>query len=492
MPPDPRAVCVVGVAQATHRGPEAAPEPLDSWAQVAGLAAVDSGAPEILQSLDSVQIVYCQTWPYDDPVERLVERLGIAPRHRHYSGVGGTTPQILIGQTASRMARGELDSALIVGAEALATLRSAKRAGERLAWSHRSTEKKPFPFEVMPDAAEIDHGVYQAWETFPLFDTARRAARGEELDDYAAGIGAMMAPMTEVAAVNPYAWRREPHTAADLATATPANRYVGWPYTKSEVAVMDVDMAAAVIVCTSAAADRLGVPADKRVWLSGWAAANDPFAIAARADMSRSAAMSAVFDGALASAGVAVEEVTDLDVYSCFPSSLLFACDALGLDPLDPRGLTVTGGLPFAGGPASNYLLHAVAAMTQRLRDNGGTGLVTGVGMHMAKHVAAVYAAEPPGAPPSDPGTTAQQTADTQAVRPLLAGVDGEGDVVAYTVAHGRDGSPAQGLVVVETGDGRALARVSDASLLSDMESRELVGEHVHLRADGEVNTATW
>jgi len=38
----------------------------------------------------------------------------------------------------------------------------------------------------------------------------------------------------------------------------PDNRMVGYPYTKTMVAVMDVDMAAAVIVASWGAADRLG------------------------------------------------------------------------------------------------------------------------------------------------------------------------------------------------------------------------------------------
>ena len=53
------------------------------------------------------------------------------------------------------------------------------------------------------------------------------------------------------------------------------------------------------------------------------------------------------------------------DIYSCFPSSVNLGCDALGLDPFDPRGLTVTGGLPYAGGAASACLMHAIATMVR-------------------------------------------------------------------------------------------------------------------------------
>ena len=53
------------------------------------------------------------------------------------------------------------------------------------------------------------------------------------------------------------------------------------------------------------------------------------------------------------SAGVGIDDVAHLDLYSCFASSIDFALDALGHRPAtDGRGVTVTGGLPFAGGPA--------------------------------------------------------------------------------------------------------------------------------------------
>ncbi|MGN6475083.1 MAG: acetyl-CoA synthetase, partial [Mycobacteriales bacterium] len=85
-----RDLCIVGVAQQTVRPPGPAPEPLVSWEQVARGAADDAGAPDLLSALDSIQVVYCQTWPYDDPAGRLAERLRASPGHKLYSGIGGT------------------------------------------------------------------------------------------------------------------------------------------------------------------------------------------------------------------------------------------------------------------------------------------------------------------------------------------------------------------------------------------------------------------
>jgi acetyl-CoA C-acetyltransferase len=488
---NPRQLCLIAVAQHTVRDGDA-PEPLVSWTQRANEAAASAGLEYILPQIDSLHVVYCQSWPYDDPVGRLAEALGASPRHRLYSGIGGTTPQDLVNQTAQAMQRGEVDLALICSAEALATVRAAKKNGRRLPWSHRKSS--PFPWEP-PHASELAHEVTQAWETFPLWDTARRARLGRSLVEDAAEAASVMSAMSAVAADNPHAWRPRELDAATVGTPTQDNRYVGWPYTKHEVAVMDVDMSAALLLASAERADALGVSEDRRLYLSGWARAEDPASIAERDDLSRSAAMAVTGAHALSSAGMGIDDIDVFDLYSCFPSSVRLACDALGLALDDPRGLTVTGGLPYAGGPASGYVMHAIASAFDRLCRQPGHALITGVGMHLAKHVAAVWSSAPrtsAGTMPPEPDALQAEVDVRQPRRPVLTTWSGPASVLAYTVAHGRDGAPQQGLVVLDTAAGRALARVHEPDLLVDAESRELVGELVKVTSDGKRNEARW
>jgi acetyl-CoA C-acetyltransferase len=488
---DPRTPCLIGVGQRTWRpvnpDPVDAPEPLDMWEQVARAAAEDSGIPDLAADVDSLQIVYCQTWPYDDPVGRLCDRVGAQPRHRYYSGIGGTTPQVLVNHTAESILRGEYELALITGAEALDTMRRAKKQGRRLPWSHRNPEKVPFPFEAPFHPAEVAHEVFQAWLTFPVFDIARRAHLGVRPEDYRERLGRLMAPMTSIAAENPYAWFPVERSADDLITATPANRLVGYPYTKYMVSVMDVDMAAALLVASHEKADALGVPVDKRVYLRGWAYGNDPWYIAERPELWRSQAMKQVSQAALGMAGAGVHDVAHVDLYSCFASSVLFGMDALGLSEsgVSERPITVTGGLPFSGGAGSDYMTHSIAAMAERLRtDPGSLGLVSGVGMHMSKHTYAVYGTEPPAAS-LQPVDENHLQADIDAAQPRLAITDsytGRATVATYTVAHGRSGDAEWGLAVCDLDDGtRCYAKVLDREHLAEAEATELVGATVSL-----------
>jgi acetyl-CoA C-acetyltransferase len=497
---DPRTPCIIGVAHTTWHpaevGEQGAPEPLAMWEHVARAAAADAGQPRVLTDLDAIEIVYCQTWQYDDAPRRLADRLDVAPKRLHYSGIGGTTGQQLVDATAERMLRGELDLVLVTSAEALATQRAYKKRGARAAYSFEPEERRPFPWESPPDPIEIAHEVFQAWLTFAVFENARRAHLGIDLDAYRLGLGQMLHPMTRVAAANPDAWFPIERSVDELVAVRPENRMVGYPYTKYMVAVMDVDMAAALVIATHAKADALGVPPDQRVYLRGWGDGRDPVLVAARPEMWRSPALAAAADTALRTARVAIDDVAHLDLYSCFGSSLHFACDALGIDPLDTRGLTVTGGLPYHGGPGSGYLVHAIAKLAESLRaDPGAYGLVSGVGMHMTKHGFGVYSTTPG---PLQPSAPARATASV----PVAPEHFGAATVAAYSVVHGRDGAPAWTLLVcdLDNGAARTYARVDAPDLAAAGEAQELVGTTVRLTpttiagpmGEARVNVATW
>lgn len=491
---DPRTPCIVGVAQATNRPEQGeSPEPLDVWARVCRQAATDTGATGVLGAVDSLQVVYCQSWTYDDAPGRLAEQLLIEPRHSLYSGIGGTTPQQLVQKAGESILDGAYDVALICGGEALATKRRLKKEGKKPLWSFRHPEPPPFPFEAPFLGTEIAHEVFQAWLTFALLDVARRAHRGDAPEPYRQATAELLAPMSRVAAQNPHAWFPVERSAAELVTATDDNRMVGYPYTKYEVAVMDVDMAAALLVCSQAKADELGIDPDRRVYLRGWSYAADATYLAEHPELWRSPAMAAVSGEALRMAGAGIDDVAHLDLYSCFGSSVWFALDALGLAPGDPRGVTVTGGLPFAGGPGSNYLLHSIATMVGILRDDPGSlGLVSGVGMHMTKHVYGLYSTTP--APMSPPDHHALQDSLDEANPPRVVTDlhQGPATVAGYSVVYGRDGAPDWGLAVCDLPDAtRAYARIADPDLLAAFVAEEWVGRDVVLHDAASVEGGT-
>jgi len=495
---DPRTPVLIGVAQRTWHlsGEEWSPEPLEMAAEVLAGACADASAPsDVGAAIDGLDMVHCMSWDYDDPPGRVAERVGLSPTRRHYSGLGGTVPLQLLGAAAARIVAGESDVEAVVGAEALDTKRRLKKVGRKPDWSHRNPQRRGFPLEAPFHPAEVAHEVFQAWLTFAVRDVARRARTNVEPGEHRRRLGELLAPMSEVAADNPHAWFPRAYTPQDLFTPTAENRMVGYPYTKRMVSVMDVDMAAAMVVASCEAADRLGVPVDRRVPVRGWAYATDATYVAEHPDLSRSPAMAVASAEAFRLAGVGLPEIAHLDLYSCFASSVDFARDAVGLAPDDPRSTTVTGGLPYAGGPASNYTTHAVASMVERLREEPArVGLVSGVGMHMTKHAWTVLGGPPDSVSPAVPDAESLQErldADhpVRRITDVVVGGDVRASVAAYSVVHGRDGVAGWGLAVCDLPDGsRCYARTDEPALLAAWETEEWVGRDVTLRADGEVN----
>jgi acetyl-CoA C-acetyltransferase len=249
--------------------------------------------------------------------------------------------------------------------------------------------------------------------------------------------------------------------------------------------IMDVDMAASLILASAAKADELGVPEERRVYLRGAASAEDPVHVAGHPELWRSPAMTAAADAALAGAGIGADDVAHFDLYSCFASSVCFALDALGISEDDARAVTQTGGLPYHGGPGSNYMTHALAAMVETLRrEPGSYGVTSGVGMHMQKHAYGVWSSDP-GAGPAPAPAPASAQADPLAI---VETPEGGATVATYSVLHGRDGALERALLICDLpAGGRCYALLDgEATALAGAEARELIGSTVTLTpADG-------
>ena len=149
----------------------------------------------------------------------------------------------------------------------------------------------------------------------------------------------------------------------------------------------------------------------------------------------------------------------------------------------DDRPVTVTGGLPFAGGAASNYLTHALATMVGVLRDDPGSlGLVSRRrhAHDQARRGALLDRAGPGG---HRPGADAARRDGADRRAPRRPG-DGR-RVLGRPRSRGRTGVGAPR----RRRAGRpGLRRVEDPDDLAALEAEEWVGRTVTLAADGAVN----
>jgi acetyl-CoA C-acetyltransferase len=289
-----------------------------------------------------------------------------------------------------------------------------------------------------------------------------------------------------VAAKNPYAWFPVARSAEEIATPTATNRMIAYPYTKYMNAVIETDQGAAALLMSASAARELGVPEDR--WVHWWGGAHGQetaWYASERPDFAVCPALRDTVRAALAEAATPLEEIAAFDFYSCFPVAVEMACDMLGLAEDDPRGLTVTGGLPYAGGPGNGYTLHALAAMVERLRrEPGARGLVTGNGWYLTKHSALVLASAPREGHPIASGVPVPEPlapVDTVSTGPA----EGSATIEAYTVLYDRDGGPARGIAIGRTGEGRRFVANTpdDRALLEAFVAVENVGRSGRVRA---------
>ena len=490
---DPRTPVIVGSGQHNQRTDRGEPsrEPVDLVVDAARAAADDSGATAILPAIDSVRIISLLSWRYRDPGALVAERLGAAARHTAVTQPGGNMSQSLVNITALDISQGRADVVLIGGAEAWRTRMSFRATGDRPAWTVQD--------ESVPDAevigtafdmmhpAEMARGIAMPVQVYPMFEQALRIAAGRSIDDHLVRISELWARFSEVSASNPYAWIQRAYTAEEIRTAGPDNRWIGFPYPKLMNSNNMVEQSAALLMCSAEAAERLGVPRDRWVFPHSGTDAHDTSAVSTRGDLHSSPGIRAAGRQALELAGIGIDDVAHVDLYSCFPSAVQIAAQELGLAIDDPsRPLTVTGGLSFAGGPWNNYVTHAIATMCGRLRANPGDyGMCTANGGFVTKHAIGIYSTEPPANGFRWADAQAEADAATSP-RDVVAEYDGTVSVETWTVMHSRQGDPENGLAAVLLPDGRrAWGTTQDQEVLKQMTVEEFAGRTAHLAPDG-------
>jgi acetyl-CoA C-acetyltransferase len=493
---------LVGAGQLINRLPPAAsPTPLAMIIEASRLAAQDTGldADALLARIDTIantRLAIDSTdagggmfGRYQNLPADVAAAFGAQVSAGYYCGAGGDTPQMLVNEMAERIAQGRSDVVLLAGSENLATMLAAVKTGVKIDWTGKEGGEPQAIGTMKPGCNdhEKQYGFFLPINTYPLFENALRAKSGRSIPQHQAFLGELFAPFTAVAARNPYAWFPVARSAQEIAQVSPQNRMVGFPYTKYMNAVIQVDMAAAVLMMSAGTARRLGVDRSRWVFLNGCAQASDHWHVSERHDFTSSPALKRCGEEALRMAGLRMPDITHLDLYSCFPSAVQIACSELGIATDDARGLTLTGGLPYFGGPGNNYVMHSIAAMMAAVRAAPGThGLLNANGWHVTKHAVGIYSTQPrhtqwQRAAPQ----TYQRELDALPKPRFTETAEGNARIETYTVTHGPAG-PTQGIVVGRLDDGtRFLANTpADPALLEGLMREEGVGRKGHVSVE--------
>ncbi len=418
----------------------------------------------------------------ENPPRAVAGRIGADPCNAIYGNMGGETPQKLVNEMCERIAAGGAEIVLLAGGEAIHTSKTAFRQGIELNWN----EPDDAPFEDRGIGArlasrhELDHGVGIPVQTYPLFENAMRGQARRSVEEHRLALGRLFEPFTKVASANSYAFYGVERSAEELAAVTAENRLISDIYPKWMNAMDGVNQGAALILTSVGKARELGIDPAKWVFVHGCAEANEKLLISDRVNYESSPAIRTNARKAFAMAGIALDDIDFIDLYSCFPSAVEAACGALGLAYGDPRGLTITGGLPFFGGPGNNYSMHAIAAMTGKVRGKPGSyGLVTANGGYLSKHATGIYSTTPTrGVWRRESPASYQTEIDVMESPEFTRQPKGGATVETYTICYGRSG-PERGIVIGRlTGSRKRFIAntLNNAAVLEGFRSREALG----------------
>ena len=381
----------------------------------------------------------------------IARRVNIDPGFARYEVSGGQSPQKLVNEFCGRLAKGEFKAVLLVGGEALATTKAAQRSGMTLDWGDDTDGQVDDPGWMVYGILtmdEVENDFMLPGTIYSVLENARRKRLNKSLKSYAMDMGELLAPFSTVASSHPAAMFNQQWSAGDIATVSKKNPYIFYPFTKAMVAKDGVNQAAALVLTTVGQARDMGIDESKWVYLNAYCDLRERV-ILERQDLGTSPAMQLAYRTALDRAGMSVDDVDVFDIYSCFPVAVFNACEGLGLDTHDPRGLTVTGGLPFFGGPGNNYSMHGIVSVVRRLRQtDNGIGMVGANGGFLSKHSVGVYTRRTPRDEWSDYDDSALQKVLDDAPAPKIASApEGEAVIESYSVTYA-NGKPARAHVI--------------------------------------------
>jgi acetyl-CoA C-acetyltransferase len=407
---DPRTPVLVGVGQFTeriddddYRGMSA----VDLATAAAKAALDDTGAKGVAQAIDTVFAL--RQFEISGPMpatlgksnnypRSVMNRLGGDPARVVLEPVGGQGPQKLVTEAGNAIAAGEADVVMIMGSEPGSTARYFANRDDKPDFTEHvegQLEDRGHQIFSYIDEYTIQHGLTGAPVQYGLMENARRARLGRSVADYRRDMAELFAPLSKVAAKNPFSSSPVERSVDEIVTVTAENRMICDPYPRLLVARDQVNQGAAVVMMSVAAATRLGVPEDKWVFVHGHSDLVEQ-AMLDRVDLGASPAAVLAAREALRVAGIGVDDIATFDLYSCFPFPVFVICEALGIDGDDPRGLTLTGGLPYFGGPGNSYSLHGIAETVIHMRDAPGQfGFVGANGGIMSKYSVGIYSTTP-------------------------------------------------------------------------------------------------
>jgi acetyl-CoA C-acetyltransferase len=428
----------------------------------------------------------------------IAEALG-CPKAKTVLSDLGVLQLTLLDELCRAIADGKREIGVVTGGEAKYRDLCGTFTGQPTPETHQTAET-PAPdlhlksLDPFCSDLESKRGFSSATDCFAVIESALRYAEGLGIEEHRDELARLYSSFSDIAARNPHAWKLEPFSPDAIRNPTAKNTMQAFPYTKLHCSNWNVNQAVAIIVCSVAKAEQLGLSRERWIFPLSFAQSRHVVVLAQQRRLHSHPGTVAAANRALELAKTSRKEVMAAELYSCFPAAIRSFAHDVDLAPDVP--LTVTGAMAFAGGPFNHATLAGVGRMVEVLRADGDAGanakrvgLVTNLSGIFGKQGCMLLSNVENGAGYRSEDITDAVAAEDRPV-PLDEEYVGPATVVGYTVVF--DGAAmSHALAICDTPSGkRTVARSEDKSLLASMTSEEFCGRQVRVAADGSFSTA--
>lgn len=467
---------VIGLGITQQKGSYAElDEALFLMEKVAMQAINDCGNSKIKDFIDVIDIPK-GFWRYRDPGKWIAEKNNFSNAKTSVNKIG-VLQQHLINNTCNKIIKSEIRAGLILGGESRAKMIAALKEG--IEYKEMELSTNPDQYVKAKDdlygEGEAEALGLMAVGYYAVMESAMRKSKSLTLKEHEDYLGSMYADFSEIASKNQYAASDKSISKDQIMLANSDNKPMAYPYNKYHCTSWNVSQASAILICEEGLADQLNISKQKRIYPMASSETNHMIALIQRPSLISSAGLKL--------ASEKINEVVDkhsinlnlIDLYSCFPVAVQQFENVLNLNTKTSR--TITGAMPFAGGPLNNYMLHATVQALLKLRSESGHSLITGVSGMMTKQSFCLWSSEY-----QMPFYHADVTKKAQQLDkpiPISNAKHGNGIVIGYTVLY-EGTKPTLGVFYIEDSQGeRKVVTSEDKAVITSMREEEWIEKEI-------------
>ncbi len=442
-------------------------------------AIIDCTNSNITQYIDEVRVPK-GFWRYRDPGKWVAENNNIKSVKTTVTKVG-ILQQNLINTACNKIQNGEIKASLVLGGES--RFKILRSSIENKEYIETPLNTNPDIYEKSPEKLQLDVEEKElgpmAVGYYAILESAFRSMLQNNHDEHNSYLSEIYSSYSEIAANNQDGWIEQSIQKDDIRTESKKNPRQAFPYSKYHCTSWNVNQACAIIISSEDVADKLDIPLAKRVYPLASSENNHMISTLQRPNLIEPAGMylAAKFILDICTKNNLIPNLYDL--YSCFPVAVQMFAESLKLN--DIKDKTVTGSMPFAGGPLNSYVIHSTAKLVEKLRENDGVGIVTGVSGMMTKQSYALWSKNPLIDFTFEDCT--KKAEEIEIPVKLSDKKNGSGKIIGYTILMSNNINRA--VIFVDTDDKkRKLITSTNRNIINEMQNTEWVGKRINFSED--------